>query len=116
MVANADTLDFRLYKDPGFIERVSEVRGRVLDWNKPDNKLIVGDLTNLDPDREDENKDITENKFDVVLIVGKESGAQYISIKAEMMEAPFSDNEIIQKEFDDIKIIDIADDNPFGFV
>ena len=33
-----------------------------------------------------------------------------------MMEAPFSDNEIIQKEFDDIKIIDIADDNPFGFV
>ena len=107
---------FRLYKDPGFIERVSEIHGRVLDWNKPEGKLIVGDLTNLDPDREDENKDITENKFDVVMIVGQESGAQYVSIKAEMMEAPFSDNEIIQKEFDAIKIIDIADDNPFGFV
>ena len=107
---------FRLYKDPGFIERVSEIHGRVLDWNKPEGKLIVGDLTNLDPDREDENKDITENKFDVVMIVGQESGAQYVSIKAEMMEAPFSDNEIIQKEFDAIKIIDVADDNPFGFV
>ena len=107
---------FRLYKDPGFIERVSEVHGRVLDWNKPEGKLIVGDLTNLDPDREDENKDVTENKFDVVMIVGQESGAQYVSIKAEMMEAPFSDNEIIQKEFDAIKIIDVADDNPFGFV
>ena len=107
---------FRLYKDPGFIERVSEVHGRVLDWNKPEGKLIVGDLTNLDPDREDENKDVTENKFDVVMIVGQESGAQYVSIKAEMMEAPFSDNEVIQKEFDAIKIIDVADDNPFGFV
>ena len=107
---------FRLYKDPGFIERVSEVHGRVLDWNKPEGKLIVGDLTNLDPDREDENKDVTENKFDVVMIVGQESGAQYVSIKAEMMEAPFSDNEVIQKEFDAIKIIDVADDSPFGFV
>ena len=107
---------FRLYKDPGFVERVPEVHGRVLEWDKPEGKLIVGDLTNLDPDKEDENKDVTENKFDVVLIVGQESGAQYVSIKAEMMEAPFSDNEVIQKEFDAIKIIDVADDNPFGFV
>jgi hypothetical protein len=107
---------FRLYKDPGFLEQVPEVHGRVLEWDKPEGKLIVGDLTNLDPDKEDENKDITENKFDVVLIVGQESGARYVSIKAEMMEAPFSDNEIIQKEFDAIKIVDVADDNPFGFV
>ena len=116
MISDTVRKIFRLYKDPGFIERVPEVHGRVLDWNKPEGKLIVGDLTNLDPDKEDENKDITENKFDVVLIVGQESGAQYVSIKAEMMEAPFSDNEIIQKEFDAIKIIDVADDNPFGFV
>ena len=107
---------FRLYNDAGFINRIESVAGRILDWDKPKGKLIVGDLTNLDPDKEDENKDITENKFDVVLIVGRESGAQYVSIKATQMEAPFSDNEIIQKEFDAIKIVDVADDNPFGFV
>lgn len=116
MISDVVRKIFRLYKDPGFIERVPEIHGRVLDWNKPEGKLIVGDLTNLDPDKEDENKDVTENKFDVVMIVGQESGAQYVSIKAEMMEAPFSDNEIIQKEFDAIKIIDVADDSPFGFV
>jgi len=39
-----------------------------------------------------------------------------VSIKAEAMEMPFSDNKILQKEFDEIKIVDVDDDNPFGFV
>ena len=107
---------FRLYNDSGYISRFDKITGRILDWNKPDGKLIVNDLSNLDPEQEDENKDLTVNKFDVVLIVGRESGAQYVTIKADQMEAPFSDNDIIQKEFDQIKIVDVADDNPFGFV
>jgi hypothetical protein len=107
---------FQLYNDSGFISRFDKVTGRVLDWNKPDGKLIVNDLSNLDPDSEDENKDVTKNKFDVVLVVGLVSGAQYVTVKSDQMEAPFSDNDVIQKEFDAIKIVDIADDNPFGFV
>ena len=107
---------FQLYNDSGFIRRTDQVSARVMEWDRPDGKLIVNDLSDLDPDREDENKDVTLNKFDVVLVVGRESGAQYVTIKSEQMEAPFSDNKIIQKEFDQIKIIDVADDNPFGFV
>jgi len=107
---------FQLYNDAGFINRVDKISGRVLEWNKPKRKLIVNDLSDLDPDQEDENKDVTINKFDASLIVGRESGARYVSIKAEAMEMPFSDNKILQKEFDEIKIVDVDDDNPFGFV
>ena len=107
---------FRLYNDSGYIERIEQVSGHVLSWNKPDGKLVVNDLSNLDPDQEDEDKDITINKFDVCLVVGRESKAQYVTLKANQLEMPFSDNEIIQEEFDEIKIVDLADDNPFGFV
>ena len=107
---------FRLYKDPGYIHHVDQITGRVLEWNKPEGKLIVNDLSDLDPEQEDGNKDLTINKFDVVLVVGRESGARYVTIKADAMEMPFSDNKVLQKEFDEIKIVDVADDNPFGFV
>jgi len=107
---------FKLYNDSGYISRFDKITGRVLDWNDPEGKLIVNDLSNLDPDQEDGDKDITVNKFDVVMVVGRVSGAQYVTVKADMMDMPFSDNKIIQNEFDEIKIVDVADDNPFGFV
>ena len=75
------------------------------------------DITNLDPDQKNTTTDdITENKFDRVLIVGNDSGARWLSSNAEMREGYTTDNNIIQDEFDKVKIIDSADENPFGFV
>jgi len=108
---------FRLYKDPGFLEDVPKVEGTVFGWHKPNRQLNVGDLTNLDPDQQSKlTLDITENKFDIVVIRGQTSGAEWVSIKASETRAAFNDNEVIQEEFDEIKLIDDHDENPFGFV
>jgi hypothetical protein len=55
------------------------------------------------------------NDFDLVLVVGQESGAEYITTGSQAAPAPFNDAEEIQEEFDMIKIHDIVDSNPFGF-
>ena len=55
------------------------------------------------------------NPFDFVLIVGQTSGAEWISNGGKTAPAPFSDGETIQSEFDEIKILDLSDQNPFGF-
>ena len=118
-IVNNNQLDetfFRLYKDPGFIERVSDVTARVMDWDKPKLKLVLGDFNNLDPVQRDLYKDVTNNKYDVVLIVGEKSTAKYLSYKATSREMAADDTNVIQKEFDDIKIIDFNDESPFGFV
>ena len=108
---------FRLYKDPGFLHEVFGVKGRVMDWDKPNGKLIVGDLSDLDPDQMSKDTgDIDYNKFDSVIIVGQESGASYVSVKANMRVTAFNDEKIIQEEFNEIKILDLGDENPFGFV
>lgn len=115
-VTSTDSVDFRLYKDPGFLHTVSSVTARVLDWNLPEQKLLVCDLSDLDPVQTDENEDLTVNKFDKVVIIGKESGATWITSKATMEEMAFDDTNTIQQEFDAIKIVDPGDENPFGFV
>ena len=108
---------FRLYKDVGYLEDVPKIEGTVMGWNKPELKLNIGDLTNLDPDQQDpETLDVDLNKFDVVVIQGQTSGAQWVSVKAKERPAAFNDNTTLQEEFDDIKILDDADENPFGFV
>ena len=108
---------FRLYNDPGYLEHVAEVQATVTDFDKPHNKLVVNDLTNLDPDQLDDDYNVDINKFDTVIIEGLESGAVYASIKAHEHLTAFNDNEIIQEEFDAIKIIDDPwDESPFGFV
>ena len=109
---------FKLYKDEGYLESVEQVFATVTDFNLPGRKLVVNDLTNLDPDQVDKSDYLVDiNKFDTVVIEGLESGAVWVSIKAEEHETAFNDNKIIQDEFDDIKIIDDPwDENPFGFV
>lgn len=108
---------FRLYSDPGFLEQVPKVEGTVFEWNKPKKMIQVGDLTNLDPDQQDkETLDVDLNKFDVVVIIGQTTGAQWVSVKAREADTAFNDNATLQNEFDEIKIIDEADTNPFGFV
>ena len=109
---------FRLYNDPGYIEHVPLVEATVTDFNKIEKKLVVNDLTNLDPDQVDKSDYLVDiNKFDTVIIRGKESGAVWASVKAEEHQTAFNDNKIIQDEFDAIKIIDDPfDENPFGFL
>jgi len=109
---------FRLYKDEGYLEHIERVEATVTEFNKPQQKLIVNDLTNLDPDQVDKSDYLVDiNKFDTVIIEGKESGAVWVSVKAEEHQTAFNDNKVIQDEFDAIKIIDDPwDENPFGFV
>ena len=114
---------FRLYNDPGYLETVNTVTARVMNYNVPDKILEVTDLSNLDPDQmrenygEEDDQNIDVNKFDAVIIVGSVSGARVVSLKAREKRNPGSDNEVIQEEFDDIKILDNPwDQNPFGFV
>ena len=112
-----ETNTFDLYQDPGFLHEVTKVEGTVYDWDKPDGRLLVGDLSDLDPDQQNkETLDVTENKFDHVMIVGQTSGAVWYSMNAQEAEAAGNDSKVIQEEFDEIKIIDDADTNPFGFV
>ena len=113
----ADGLDFRLYNAAGFLDGVSSVKATVMEWNKPDLKLSLGDFTDVDPEQRDPvTGDVDINKFDTVMIVGDESGATWYSTDAKDTQMPFDDGLTIQTEFDDIKIEDAADMNPFGFV
>jgi len=109
---------FRLYKDEGYLEHVTQVGATVMDWQEPNKKLVVADLSDLDPDQVDKSDyEVDINKFDTVIIKGTRSGAVWTSLKAVEHDTAFNDNKIIQDEFDEIKIIDDPwDENPFGFV
>ena len=109
--------EFTLYKDPGYVHRVSSVQATVEYWNKTEGILTVSDLSDLDP--EFKNKityDITDNKFDRVVIMGQSSSAVYYSEKAQTRAKAFDDEIVIQQEFDSIKVVDLGDESPFGFV
>ena len=108
--------NFVLYKDPGLLRKVPSVSATVMDWDITKGLLTVGDLSDLDPEQEDEDYDLTVNKFDTVIIIGRDSGAYHIAVKAGTKRKAFDDGDIIQEEFDEIKIVDPFDDNPFGFV
>ena len=106
---------FRFYNDSGFLEDVDVVEATVQYWDLPNKILKVGDITNIDPDQEDTNYDVTVNKFAASLIVGQESGASWLSTSAEDATIAFKQNKEIQNEFDSIKVVDPFDKNPFGF-
>ena len=108
---------FQLYKDPGYIERVESIVGKVMEWNSVRRLLTLGDMQNYDPDQMSvDTGEIDYNKFDSVLIIGRSSGAAWTSVGSKTMDTAFSDNVTIQNEFNDIKVIDLADENPFGFI
>ena len=111
------TEPFRLYKDPGFVHKVEEVMATVMTWDKPKGILTVSDLTDLDPEQPNFYKDLNINKFDKVVIIGQRTGAVWYSERAYTQDKAFDDGRLIQREFDEIKIIDDPEDlNPFGFV
>ncbi len=108
--------NFIFHRDPGLLHRVDQVQGTVMDWNTQDFKLTVGELTDNDPQQEDANHDLTINRMDTVVIIGQTSGAYAVAHKAGTERKAFDDADVIQEEFDNIKIVDDFDENPFGFV
>jgi len=111
-----DISEFRMYFNPGFLQGVPSIEGNITFWDKSKKILRVNRLTDVDPDTQDENKDVTKNKLDQVLIVGQQSGAIYVSRNSKTTESAFNDAKNLQNEFDKIQILDPADENPFGFV
>ena len=131
-----DTIDlspFEFYNDAGLLEEVDKVTATVTEFDKPRRHLQLKDLSNLDPDKmmtletsplvggdyegteyPDDYYEAKFNNFDFVLVKG-ENGAEYVSIGSKTAPTAFDDSEEIQTEFDQIKILDLSDQNPFGF-
>ena len=112
---------FQLYKDAGYIHRVEKVEGTVEYWNKAEGLITLGDITDLDPDQMSGEtgsapQEIDMNKFDTVMLVGQSSGAVWFSKTAQTHPKAFDDEHVIQDEFNAIKVDDLADSSPFGFV
>ena len=112
-----DPIDpFRLQFEPGFYHDVPTVHAKVVSWDITTRTLTLSDISNNDPDGENETTyDITENDLSNVLIVGDTTDASWMSASVTGKEVPFNDAKDIQTEFDEIKIVDPTDKNPFGF-
>lgn len=107
---------FRLYNSAGFLSDINTVTAVVTTWDLPNLELVVSDFTDVDPDQQNPiTKDVDVNKFSEVLIVGNASGASYLSASVITDPKAFDDSDIIQEEFDQIKIVDPTDTDPFGF-
>jgi hypothetical protein len=111
-----DQIDFQLYNDAGLIRKVPHVEATVATWNIVTRQLSVSNVTDIDPEQIDRvtgNTDI--NKFDTTLVVGQTSGATWTSINADQKPKAFDDAAVIQEEFNQIKVYDQQDVNPFDF-
>ena len=85
--------EFRLYKDAGYLHGVPEVKGKVMEWNAATRKLLVGDVTDMDPTQMDRlTGDLTINKFDTVMIVGDNTEAVWYSESVTEMDIAFNDS------------------------
>jgi hypothetical protein len=95
---------------------VTVVNGKVMKWNKPKKKLVIGNITNEDPTQVNKTTgNVDADKLERVLILGQVSGAVYVSSNAEVEDTAFDDELQIQKEFDRIKVVDEKDLYEFGF-
>ena len=113
---SGDVVEFRLYDDAGLLRTVPYVEATVASWNAVTWKLSVSGLTDQDPDKLNlETGNVNVNDFDIALIVGQTSGAKWTSYNSKQRPKAFDDAEVIQDEFDKIKIFDPIDSNPFGF-
>lgn len=111
------TEDFSFYNSAGFLQDVPYLKGNVMKWNIETSSLVVGQLSDQDPSqRAAISLDTNRDKLNDVVIVGQISGATYTSVSAKTEKVAFNDDEAIQQEFDVIKVIDIGDEAPFGFL
>jgi hypothetical protein len=76
------------------------------------NPIVLGDYEGTE--YPDDYYEAIFNDFDFVLVVG-ENGGEYISMGSKTAPTAFDDSDVIQSEFDKIKILDLSDQNPFGF-
>ena len=108
---------FQLHDDAGLINRVPVVKAKVATWNIVERKLTLTDVTDMDPTQMNrETGDVNISKFATSLVIGKKSGAKWVSVSSDQQQKPFDDAKDIQEEFNRIKVYDPIDDNPFGFV
>lgn len=113
----SQTEDFSFYGSAGFLQNVSYITGNVMKWDKPDGILVVGQISDQDPSQRNSiNLETDIDKLNNVLIVGQVTGATYTSVSAKTKETAFNDDGTIQKEFDVIKVVDVGDEAPFGFL
>ena len=88
----------------------------VATWNIVKRQLTLSNVTDMDPEqinRVTGNTDV--NKFETRLVVGQTSGATWTSVKAGQQPKAFDDADVIQEEFNEIKVYDQQDVNPFNF-
>lgn len=96
--------------------KVPYITAKVIKWNKPLGKLVIGDISNSDPEKMDPcTYEVNVNDLDSVIIIGTQSGAVWKSTKAQVEDQIFDDGPTFQKELDRIKIVDKFDENPYGF-
>jgi len=108
---------YRLYNSSGFLDGVAFVTATVTGWNLPNRKLTLTQFSNSDPTQRDSiDYDVDVDKLAESIIIGDESEAEWISTSVTEHDDEFNDDDVIQEEFDQIKIIDPADMDPFGFV
>ena len=116
-IGDTTEVQLRLYEDPGYLGGRDFVTATVMEYDTRTSTLLLGDISNLDPDQLDRDTgDIDINKFDTVYITGDSSTASWFTSEAKGRDAGFQDNDTIQDEFNNIKILDPGDENPFGFV
>lgn len=111
----SDAVPFSFYNDSGFLEGVQSVKAKVASWNIRERRLVVSDIVQTDPYKQDEDYNLDVSNLKDVLIVGQTTDASWLSESVETKEVPFNQAKEIQTEFDDIKVVDVGDTNPFGF-
>jgi len=108
--------EFILDDYSGIDVSVASVSAEVMSWDITTRKLVLANFSNVDPTQPGDDYDMDVEKFNNVRIVGETSGANWTSTSVVQAEIYANDNDVIQSEFDAIKIVDPTDTDPFGFV
>ena len=107
---------YSLYNSAGFIEDAGTITATVAAWDKPNRKLTLTQFINEDPLQEDSENNVDVDKLTNSNIIGNTSGAVWVSTSSQVSDMEFNDDDVIQEEFDEIKIVDPGDESPFGFL
>jgi hypothetical protein len=118
MSNSKDSDNLRMYNDSGFIEQAAQITATVVSWDSVNRKLKLSLLSNEDPlQKNPTTGDIDVDKLENSVIAGQTSKASwYVESGVSLASDKFNDDDVIQDEFDQIKIVDPADTNPFGFI
>ena len=110
--------DYQLYNTSGYVENEPNITATVVSWDKPNRKLKLSLFSNQDPTQKDPTTgDIDVDRLENSRVIGNESNASWsVATAVTLVSDKFNDDDVIQEEFDEIKIVDPADTNPFGFI